>query len=119
MSTAHYATYYVDHRMEGVRDNLGWDAKTLTELPYMVWVRRLEIDYIRPVQADQEITITSSVREFRGQDAMVECVMADAGGKPLSRCRMNVAYVDRADTRAKEWPPHVVALFLEKEKARA
>ena len=64
MSTAHYGTYYVDHRMEGLRDNIGWDAKKLDALPFMVWVRRLEIDFIRPARADQEITITSFVRGF-------------------------------------------------------
>ena len=40
MSTAHYGTYYVDHRMEGLRDNIGWDAKALDALPFMVWVRQ-------------------------------------------------------------------------------
>jgi acyl-CoA thioester hydrolase len=114
MSTAHYGTYYVDHRMEGLRDNIGWDSKTLGELPFMAWVRRLEIDFIRPARADQEITITSFVREFRGPDAFIECVMADAAGKELSRCQMTVAYVDRATTRARDWPEDVAALFFEK-----
>jgi acyl-CoA thioester hydrolase len=114
MSTAHYSTYYVDHRMEGLRDKIGWDLKTLSELPFMVWVRRLEIDFIRPTRADQEITITSSVREFHGSDALIECVMADLTGKELSRCLMTVAYVDRATTRAKDWPAEVAALFFEK-----
>jgi acyl-CoA thioester hydrolase len=114
MSTAHYGTYYVDHRMEGLRDNIGWDAKAIDALPFMVWVRRLEIDFIRPVRADQEITITSFVREFRGPDALIDCVMVDGAGKELSRCLMTVAYVDRATTRAKDWPADVAALFFEK-----
>jgi acyl-CoA thioester hydrolase len=29
VNTGEYATYYVDHRMEGLRDNIGWDLKTL------------------------------------------------------------------------------------------
>jgi acyl-CoA thioester hydrolase len=113
MSTAHYATYYVDHRMEGLRDNIGWDSTALNELPFMVWVRRLEIDFIRPARADQEITITSFVREFRGPDALIDCVMLDALGKELSRCVMTVAYVDRATARTKDWPPEIAELFFE------
>lgn len=62
----------------------------------MVWVRRMEIDYIRPAMGDQEITITSFVREFRGSDAFIECAMVDAEGKVLSRCVMTVAHVDKA-----------------------
>jgi acyl-CoA thioester hydrolase len=115
MGTAKYATYYVDHRMMGVRDNLGWDAKTFAALPFMVVVRRLEIDFVRPVRGDQDITIISFVREFRGPDALVECAMVDAAGKEASRCLMTVAYVDRETSRAKDWPPDVVALFYEKD----
>ena len=115
MSTANYATYYVDHRMHGLRDHLGWDLQTMGTLPFMVWVRRLEIDYIRPVQGDQEITITSFVQEFLGPDAVIECTMVDSGGKTLSRCLMTVAHVDRETSRGTEWPPALKALFFQKD----
>jgi acyl-CoA thioester hydrolase len=115
MSTARYADYYVDHRMQGVRDFIGWDAQAIAALPFMVWVRRLEIDYIRPVFPDQEITITSFVREFRGPDALVECTMVNARGKEVSRCFMSVACVERETNRAQDWPADAVALFFEKE----
>ena len=59
MTTGKYATYYVDHRMQGLRERLGWDLKTLATLPFMTWVKRLEIDFIRPARGDQEITIAS------------------------------------------------------------
>jgi acyl-CoA thioester hydrolase len=114
MSTARYAAYYVDHRMEGIRDHLGWDVKTLGALPFLVVVRRLESDFIRPARADQEITIRSHVREFSGSDAAIECVMTNGAGKDLSRCLMTVAYVDRETMRAADWPPDVAALFFEK-----
>lgn len=117
VSTGRYATYYADHRMEGLRDSIGWDLKTVGALPFMVWVRRMEIDFIRPVWGDQEITITSFVREFSGPDALIECTMVDATGKALSRCLMTVAHVDRATNRATDWPPDVVALFFERETA--
>jgi acyl-CoA thioester hydrolase len=113
VSTANYATYFVDHRMEGLRDKIGWDMKALAALPFMVWVRRLEIDFIRPARADQEISIRSFVREFRGPDALIECTMVDAGGKDLSRCQMTVACVDRDTNRAKDWPEDAMALFFE------
>ena len=113
VSTASYATYFVDHRMQGLRDRIGWDMATLATLPFMVWVRRMEIDFIRSAQADEEITITSSVREFQGPDAFIECVMADARGRDLSRCLMVVACVDRTTLRSMHWPPDQAALFYE------
>jgi acyl-CoA thioester hydrolase len=113
MTTGKYATYFVDHRMHGLRERIGWDLKTLATLPFMTWVKRLEIDFIRPARGDQEITITSFVREFQGPDAIIECTMVDDAGKNLSRCLMTVAHVDRNTNRATDWPPDVRALFFE------
>jgi acyl-CoA thioester hydrolase len=113
MSTANYATYYIDHRMQGLRDRLGWGTDQLASAPFAVWVRRMEIDFVRPAQADQEITITSFVREFSGADATIECTMADAAGKTLSRCLMIVAHVDRATSRANDWPEGLKERFYE------
>jgi acyl-CoA thioester hydrolase len=112
LRTAAYAGYYVDHRMQGLRERLGWDLRTLQELPFMTWIRRLEIDFIRPAVGDQEILITSFVREFRGPDAYVECKMADSAGRELSRCLMVVACVDRATNRGMDWPHDSMELFF-------
>ena len=114
MGTGKYATFYVDHRMQGLRDSLGWSLKKLAELPFMVFVRRLEIDFLRPARGDQEITITSSVREFRGPDALIECAMADEKAPTLSRALMTVAYVEKKTNRSADWPSEVMALFYEK-----
>ena len=115
VGTGRYATYYVDHRMEGLRDRLGWDLKALATLPFMVWVRRIEIDFLRPARGDQEIVIASFVREFRGPDALIECNMVDANGVEVSRCLMTVAHVDKQTNRATDWPPDRMALFFEKQ----
>ncbi len=117
MSTGKYATYFVNHRMEGLRDYVGWDLRTLGTLPFMTWVRRLEIDFLRPVRGDQEITITSYVREFRGPDAFIECTMGDSAGQNVSRCLMTVAHVDKVTNRTANWPPDLMVLFFEKETA--
>ncbi len=119
VSTGIYATYYVDHRMEGLRAYVGWDLKTLATLPFMVWVRRMEIDFLRPARGDQEIIITSFVREFRGADALIECSMVDSAGRNISRCLMTVAHVDKETNRATDWPPNVMALFFEPAAAGA
>ncbi len=117
VGTGKYATYYVDHRMEGLREYVGWDLKALGTLPFMVWVRRMEIDFVRPMRGDQEITITSFVREFRGPDALIECSMADSEGVNVSRCLMTVAHVDKQTNRATDWPPELMAVFFETETA--
>lgn len=117
VGTGRYATYFVDHRMEGLRDHVGWDLKTLAALPFMTWVRRVEIDFLRPARGDDEITITSFVREFRGPDAIIECTMVDSSGSEVSRCLMTVAHVDKETNRATDWPPDRMALFFGDEAA--
>jgi acyl-CoA thioester hydrolase len=113
LSTGNYATYFVDHRMEGLRTHVGWDAATLGTLPFMTWVRKMEIDFLRSARGDDPVAITSFVREFRGPDALIECTMVDSTGRSLSRCLMTVAHVDRATSRATDWPPHLMAMFFE------
>ena len=113
MRTAAYAAYYIDHRMNGLREHVGWDLKTLAQLPFMVWTRRMEIDFLRPAVGDQQITITSFVRDFEGCDAHIECSMVDEAGKEVSRCLMIVAYVDKGTNRAMDWPTDQMALFFE------
>lgn len=36
MRTAIYSAYYIDHRMDGLREYVGWDLKTLATLPFMI-----------------------------------------------------------------------------------
>jgi acyl-CoA thioester hydrolase len=114
VSTANYATYFVDHRMAGLSENLGWDVAGLRTLPFMMFVRRMEIDFVRPARGDQEITITSFVRDFQGADAIIELDMVDAKGKTLAHGVMTCAHVDRQTQRASAWPADLAALFFEK-----
>ena len=114
LRTALYSAYFVDHRMDGLRERIGWDLKSLAALPFMTWVRRMEVEFLQPAIGDQEITITSFVREFRGPDAHIECSMTDQAGRTLSRCLMTVACVDKGTNRARDWPADAVALFFER-----
>ncbi len=113
VGTGRFATYFVDHRMQGLSERIGWDVAALNASPFAVWVRRLEIDFIRPVLADQEITITSFVREFRGPDAFIECTMTNGSGKALSRALMVATCVDKTTSRGMDWPADAIALFFE------
>lgn len=117
LSTGNYARYFTDHRMESLAKNVGWTLANLGTLGFMTWVRRLEIDFIRPVDGDQTVTITSFVREFRGRDAHIECTMTDAAAKTLATCIMVVAYVDGHTRRAADWPDELQMLFFEATSA--
>jgi acyl-CoA thioester hydrolase len=99
--------------MNGLREKVGWDLKTLAQLPYMIWVKRMEIDFLNPAIGDQELTITSFVPEFQGPDAFIECTMSDEIGRDISRCLMVVACADGRTNRSMNWPAEATALFFE------
>ncbi len=61
MRTAMYSAYYVDHRMDALREQAGWDLPTLEQLPFMTFVKRLDIEFIRPVVGDKEIGIRQRI----------------------------------------------------------
>jgi acyl-CoA thioester hydrolase len=114
MRTAMYSAYYVDHRMDALREQAGWDLRTLELLPFMTFVKRLDIEFIRPVVGDQEIGIASYVREFIGPEAHIVCTMTDTAGRVVSQGHMVVAYVDKQTNRSADWPVDVMALFYER-----
>lgn len=116
MRTARYSAYFVDHRMDALREQAGWDLVTLENLPFMTFVKRLEIEFLRPVIGDQEIVLRSFVREFAGSEAHIECTLADVAGRVAARCLMVVAYVDKATRRSAAWPEEVMALFDERAR---
>lgn len=116
LGTAAYARYYVNHRMTGLRDYLGWDLKTLAELPFMVWIRRIEVDFLQPAVGDQRIKIMSYVREFHGPDAYIECKMVNETGEDVSHCLMIVACVSKETNRSMDWPVNAQALFFNEEE---
>ena len=112
MRTAMYSAYFVDHRMDALREQAGWDLRTLERLPFMTFVKRIEIAFLKPVAGDDAIVISSFVREFIGSEAHIECTMADKDGVVAATCLMVVAYVDKATHRAADWPENVAALFF-------
>ena len=108
-----YSAYFVDHRIDALREQAGWDLKTLERLPFMTLVKRLDIEFLRPVVGDQEVEIASYVREFAGSEAHIECTMTDEAGNAVSQGHMVVSYFDKASNRAADWPADVAALFFE------
>ena len=113
MRSDNYASYFVNHRMLGLRKYLGWDQKALETAPFMVWMRRIEIDFKRPVWGDCEVVINSYVLDFNGPDAFIECTMTDGGSVVFAKCLMIVAHVDKEKMSACDWPEDRKALFFQ------
>ncbi|MER6434619.1 thioesterase family protein [Streptomyces sp900105245] len=55
MGTGRYASYFVGHRMQSLATDIGWDIEKLEDVGFMMWMRRIEIDFLRPVHANQSV----------------------------------------------------------------
>jgi len=112
-----YSGYYMDHRYTVLRENIGWDFKTIMKLPFAIWVQKMDIEYLLPIFGDEEITVSSFIREFVGFQAFTEFEMTNSQGAVVSRCKIVGACIDKKTLRPMDWPPEVVALAFKEEGA--
>ena len=112
MNMAHYLNYYVDHRFEGMRRYLGFALNDLVALPYEFHVRSVNIEYIRPLFADEEFVIRSVVSEWRKASIMVDLKMSKADGEVVSTATMKVGCIDKNTNKPREWLPSMREQFF-------
>lgn len=112
MNMAHYLTYYIDHRFEGMRKYLGLALKDLVELPYEFHVRSVNVEYIRPLFADEEFVIRSEVNEWRKASIIVGLKMANKNGELVSTCEMRIGCIDKQTNKPREWLPSMREKFF-------
>ena len=62
VTTGQYATYYVDHRLQGVRDRIGWDLKTLATLPFMSAYTKAQNDKISTLGVGPLLYISGNLK---------------------------------------------------------
>lgn len=112
MHNQYYLEYFMDHRMMGLRENLGWDLKALQALPVLFIVKSVQIEFQRPVRGDEEFTIESKVEEFKGVSCVVSCQMQSPQGKDLAKCLMTIVAVDAKTLKPTEWPRDISEKFF-------
>lgn len=117
LNNEHYLSYFMDHRMTGLRENLGWDLKTMMTLPIFFVVRSVAIDYKRPVIGDVPFKITSRVLEAKDTDIDVGCEMLAEDGKLHATCRMTVTALDPKSRKPTSWPEDIKNLFFEENNS--
>ena len=117
LGAAQYASYFMEHRYAGARENMGWDFATIMKLPYAIWVQKLDIEYLLPVFGDEEISISSFVREYKGFQAFVELEMTNSQGGVVSRCKMVGVCIEKKTLRPMDWPAEVVAASFKEDGA--
>jgi acyl-CoA thioester hydrolase len=117
MNTTHYLTYFLEHRFECMRKQLGWDLKTISEMPQAFLTVSAKVDYLRPVRPDQEFEITSYLNAAGTTKVQLLGEMKLADGKIAAKLELIVVCFDKASQRVIHWPPGLVELFVEKDSS--
>jgi acyl-CoA thioester hydrolase len=112
MNTNHYLAYFTENRFIGHRDFLHLDLKALARFPIEPHIRKVELEFIRPVLADDEFTVESYLSEVGETDCLVWATMTSATGKLLATCKFYIVCVDKKTRKAIEWPENFIRLFF-------
>ena len=116
MHNEYYQGYFMDHRMNGLRENLGWDLAGLQKLPIRLIVKSVTINYMKPVRGDIELEIRSKVNSFNGILCEISCQMYSLEKALLSECHMTVVAVDSKTLKPCDWPEDIKTLFYQNEE---
>jgi YbgC/YbaW family acyl-CoA thioester hydrolase len=112
MNMTHYVTYISDHRFQGMREVLGLGFKELDELPIAFFIRHFEIEYLRPLMADQEFVIRSHVTEVLRSQCYVEFQLSAADDTPVATAKMRIGCIVKATQRPGAWPEGLMERFF-------
>ena len=112
MNMSYYLTYFSDHRFEGMRQFIGLDFREIEALPVAFHIRNAEIEYLRPLVADQEFMIRSHVAELKRSQCIVAFEMLDADLQKVATCRMRTGCIDKASGRPCGWPEGLMERFF-------
>ena len=99
VNTERYVGYFLEHRFTGLRERLGLDLKTISNLPVAFVIGSLQIEFLRPLIGDLPFTIQSQVIEWGEKDCMIECALFDSRGKEATRCKMRCVCVENSGMR--------------------
>ncbi len=112
MNMTHYVTYYADHRFEGMRTYVDLGYEQLDALEIAFHIRQFEVEYLKPLVADQEIVIRSFIGDMGRAQCTVEFEMLDAlTMTTVSTARMRVACIIKATGRLGGWPAGLMERF--------
>jgi acyl-CoA thioester hydrolase len=112
MNMAAYLAYYVDHRFEGMRIFLQMGLKEIIALPVAYHTRSVNIEYLRPLLADQEFRIRSYVSSLKRSQCLVDLEMIEVDGQVASTAHMRIGCIDKATGRPCGWPPGLMERFF-------
>jgi acyl-CoA thioester hydrolase len=111
MSSTSYLSYFNENRMTGHIKILGINQSYLKNIGINFFLRNADIEFIKPVFYQEDITIRSWIETTNGSIANVRCEMLDKNQIIRSICQMKICCVDQASGKPKNWPEEFLSMF--------
>jgi acyl-CoA thioester hydrolase len=84
VATAQYVEYVFTHRFDFIRERFGAGPEVFAQRGVGFYVRRMEMDFLRPIPASQrEVALESFVSTLEGGRFVVDCKIQHPSGDPL------------------------------------
>ncbi len=113
VNTNHYLGYFLDHRFVGLRERLGLDIASLRTLSHLFVTRKVSLDFLRPLVADEEFEITSFVSEVLDRSCTVQMTLSKVDGTQAARCLLELVCIEKQTLRPCSWPTELIERFFE------
>jgi len=105
-----YASYFEVGRVETLR-KLGHSYKELEDSGVMLPVSHFEIDYLRPAYYDDELFVTTLIKELKGTRLFFEYEIHNAKSDLICKGKTTLVFVKKENMRPIAPPTSFVELF--------
>ena len=105
-----YASYFEVGRVETLR-KLGHSYKELEDSGVMLPVSHFEIDYLKPAYYDDELFVTTLIKELKGTRLFFEYEIHNAKEDLICKGKTTLVFVNKENMRPIAPPASFVELF--------
>ncbi len=105
-----YASYFEVGRVETLRE-LGHSYKELEDSGVMLPVSHFEIDYLKPAYYDDELFVTTLIKELKGTRLFFEYEIHNAKKDLICKGKTTLVFVNKENMRPIAPPASFVELF--------
>lgn len=111
LNSQHYITYFLEHRLEGIRTYLDLNLTALTRLPVALVVQSIQTEYLKPIFGDESFRIDSYVESSTEKSATVLGTLMKKDETIAAKFNVRLVCVDKQTNRSCPWPEGLIERF--------
>ena len=109
----YYVSYFLTHRFTALRERFDLGLQAIDALPYAIYTKHMELDFLRPVLGDRSFSISSVVTSHAAKTCRIECKMFDERDRTFATCLFDFTCVDKKSGKSMHWPEGFLERFYD------